>query len=192
MTNRLPEIDAYPARLRFRYCPLCAARLELRSDGERARLACPNDGWTHYPAPNLAATVVVEYQNGVVLLRRAIPPDTGIWHLPIGHLEYGEPPADAARREVAEETGLQIEPPVLLDYEFSPSYGDPLMFYLVFCFRARAVGGVLRLDAENSAARICPPEELPALKWTSQRRALAAWQAWRAGQVWEIGQPLAE
>jgi 8-oxo-dGTP pyrophosphatase MutT (NUDIX family) len=28
------------------------------------------------------------------------------WGLPKGHLEAGEPPADAARREVAEETGL--------------------------------------------------------------------------------------
>lgn len=29
------------------------------------------------------------------------------WGLPKGHLEPGEPPADAARREVAEETGLR-------------------------------------------------------------------------------------
>ena len=29
------------------------------------------------------------------------------WGLPKGHLEAGEPPADAARREVAEETGLR-------------------------------------------------------------------------------------
>jgi 8-oxo-dGTP pyrophosphatase MutT (NUDIX family) len=29
------------------------------------------------------------------------------WGLPKGHLERGEPPADAARREVAEETGLR-------------------------------------------------------------------------------------
>jgi 8-oxo-dGTP pyrophosphatase MutT (NUDIX family) len=28
------------------------------------------------------------------------------WGFPKGHLEIGEPPADAARREVAEETGL--------------------------------------------------------------------------------------
>lgn len=32
----------------------------------------------------------------------------GGWHFPGGHLEYGEEPADCARREVLEETGLGI------------------------------------------------------------------------------------
>ena len=95
---QLPEIDDYPARLRFRFCPLCASPLERRLIAGRARLVCPADGWTHYPAPNLAATVVVEHGGGVVLLRRAIPPDVGIWHLPIGHLEFGESPAAMLRQ----------------------------------------------------------------------------------------------
>ena len=96
----LPSIDDYPARLRFRFCPLCATPLERRIDAGRERLVCPADGWTHYPTPNLAATVVVEHAGGVVLLRRAIEPDAGIWHLPIGHLEFGEPPEAAALREI--------------------------------------------------------------------------------------------
>jgi ADP-ribose pyrophosphatase YjhB (NUDIX family) len=190
--QRLPTIDEYPARLRFRFCPLCATPLERRMEGDHLRLVCPTDGWIHYPTPNLAATVVVEHDGGVVLLQRAIAPDIGIWHLPIGHIEYGEVPAEAARREVAEETGLQVDELVFLDYEHSPSYGDPLMHYIVFCFAASAIGGALRVDAENSSAWVCRPDRLPQLKWTSQRRALAAWRARRAGQLWAIGRPLDE
>lgn len=183
-----PEINDYPARYRYRFCPLCAAPLERRAMHGLERLACPNDGWVLYPTPNLAATVVVEHAGGIVLLRRAIYPDIGIWHLPIGHLEFGEHPADAALREAAEETGLTLDQPVFLDYEHGPSYGDPAMFYIVFCYHARSIGGEPRVDHENDAIWVCPPDELPALKWGSQQRALAAWRAWRAGRPWVIGE----
>jgi ADP-ribose pyrophosphatase YjhB (NUDIX family) len=184
---RLPDIDDYPAAFRYRFCPLCATALERHSRDSAARLVCPVDGWTFYPTPHVAATVVVEHGGGIVLLRRALPPDPGIWHLPIGHLEFGEQPGAGALREASEETGLALDEPVFLDFEHSPGYGDPAMFYIVFCYRARAVGGELRVNHENSEIRVCPPEALPELKWTSQRRAVAAWLAWKAEQPWIPG-----
>jgi ADP-ribose pyrophosphatase YjhB (NUDIX family) len=188
--GRLPSIDDYPPRLSFRFCPLCATPLERRQIAGRERLACPADGWVHFPTPNLAATMVIEHAGGVVLLKRAIPPDVGIWHLPIGHLEFGEAPEAGALREAEEESGLRLEELAFLDLEYSPAIDDPHMFYLLFCYRARASGGELKVDAENSAARVFLPDELPAMKWSSQRRALAAWRAWKAGQPWTIGQAL--
>jgi ADP-ribose pyrophosphatase YjhB (NUDIX family) len=187
--THLPEIDDYPRRLSFRFCPLCATPLQRKQIAGCVRLVCPNDGWAHYPAPNLAATVVIEHAGGVVLLKRALPPDVGIWHLPIGHLEFGEPPDAAALREAQEETGLLLADLALLDMEHSPAIDDPRMFYMLFCYRARAVGGELRADHESSDARVFLPHELPELAWSSQRRALAAWHAWKAGQPWTIGQP---
>jgi ADP-ribose pyrophosphatase YjhB (NUDIX family) len=183
----LPTIDDYPAQLQFRFCPICATPLERVERDETIRLVCPRDGWALYPTPNLAATVVVEHAGGVVLLQRAIEPDAGIWHLPIGHLEFGEPPAAAALREATEETGLHVAEPVFLDFEYSPSYGDPAMYYLVFCYRGRAIGGQPRINYENSEIGIFAPDALPDLKWTSQRRALAAWRAWKEGRPWAIG-----
>src|SRR5262245_3203618 len=113
----LPEIADYPTAYGYRFCPLCAAPLERRTDDHRQRLFCPRDGWVFYPATTLAATVVVEHAGGVVLLRRAIEPDRGMWHLPIGHVEFGEHPADAAVREAREETGLELGEPAFLDFE---------------------------------------------------------------------------
>lgn len=183
----LPTIDDYPVRLRFRFCPLCATPLIRRRTTEAERLVCPADGWTHYPQPYLAATVVVEHAGGVVLLRRAIPPDEGIWHLPIGHLEFGEPPAAAALREATEEIGLDLDMPVFLDFEYTSAIGDPAMCYMIFCYRAMAVAGELRVNAENSEARVFAPDVLPDLTWSSQRRALAAWCAWKQGREWAVG-----
>ena len=44
----------------------------------------------------------------VLLVRRARPPLEGEWSLPGGLVETGERLADAVRREIAEETGLQV------------------------------------------------------------------------------------
>jgi ADP-ribose pyrophosphatase YjhB (NUDIX family) len=186
----VPRVADYPAVFRYRFCPRCATPLECRTLDGYERLVCPADGWTLFPSPYLAAAVVVGHGGGVVLVRRAIPPDVGIWHLPHGHVEFGESPAEGAAREAAEETGLAVSEPAFLDYECSPSYGDPAMYYVVFCFRAEAVGGEPRVNAENSEVRVFAPEELPPMKWTSHRRALAAWRASREGRPWVVGRPL--
>ncbi len=173
----IPTIDQYPTRYRFHYCPLDGTPLERKVIHGMERQYCPACGWIHYPNPNIAATVVIEYQGGIVLLKRNIEPDRGTWHLPIGHAEFGEDPADAALREVYEETGLILADLQFLAYEHSPSYGDARLFYLVFCFTGRAIGGTLVTDcAENSEAQVLPLDDIPPLKWSSQRTALAAYR----------------
>jgi ADP-ribose pyrophosphatase YjhB (NUDIX family) len=178
--------------LAYRYCPHCTRPLDTITEDHASRLHCSACRWTHYPATNLAACVVIEHQGGLLLLKRAILPDIGIWHFPIGHVEFGESPEQAALREATEETGLLLAEPVFLDYHWGPGYGDPRDRYIVFCYRARAVGGELTLDAENSEALVADPLAMPHLKWTSNQRALAAWQAWEAGHPWQAGRPFSE
>lgn len=45
----------------------------------------------------------------LLLVQRANEPGKGLWAVPGGKVEFGETMRDAARREVAEETGLQVE-----------------------------------------------------------------------------------
>lgn len=47
----------------------------------------------------------------VILVKRKHDPFQGLWALPGGSVEYEEEPSSAARREFAEETGVQIETP---------------------------------------------------------------------------------
>lgn len=175
----IPTIDDYPDRYQFRFCPRCATPLAVVELHGMDRQRCPACGWVHFPLPNMAATVVIAYQGGIVLVQRDIEPDRGIWHLPIGHVEYGEEPADAALREGEEETGLKLAEPRFLSYTHGPSYGDPRLFYVVLGFAARAVGGALTGSDEGRATWVCPLDQLPALKWTSQQEAVAAYRRQR-------------
>jgi len=91
----------------WRYCPRC--REELRGGGDRVE--CRACGFVAYANPKPTATALVVDGDGRLLLgRRAIEPDKGLWDLPGGFIEEDEHPLDALRRELREETGLEIEP----------------------------------------------------------------------------------
>ncbi|QFU15653.1 NUDIX hydrolase [Microvirga thermotolerans] len=60
-----------------------------------------------FPIPAVIAVVLRE--GHVLLVRRAHPPDAGLWGFPGGKIEYGETVAAAARRELLEETSVEAE-----------------------------------------------------------------------------------
>ena len=62
---------------------------------------------THWP--KLGASIAVFRDGRVLIVERAKPPLSGVWSLPGGHVEPGEPAAEAALRELAEETGVSAE-----------------------------------------------------------------------------------
>lgn len=87
-------------------------RSKVRFLAELERLETP---WDEHADPvHVTASAVVVGPRGTLLHRHRL---LGVWLQPGGHLEPGEQPAEAARREVTEETGLDPsaeDPPVLL------------------------------------------------------------------------------
>lgn len=60
--------------------------------------------------PRIAVSAVILDRGKILLVKRATSPSKGKWALPGGKVEYGERMAEAVRREVREEVGLDIEP----------------------------------------------------------------------------------
>jgi len=62
------------------------------------------------PIPAIGVSAVIfDAAERVLLIRRGKPPAQGLWHAPGGRLEPGEGVLDACRREVREETGLEVQ-----------------------------------------------------------------------------------
>tara|TARA_R110001583_G_scaffold182944_2_gene341263 strand:- start:52534 stop:52956 length:423 start_codon:yes stop_codon:yes gene_type:complete len=56
--------------------------------------------------PKLAVLAVCLHEGKFLLVQRRNPPDAGLWGFPGGHVELGESLAEAAARELHEETGV--------------------------------------------------------------------------------------
>lgn len=90
----------------WRRCPRCGTALE---HGEGS-VSCPSCGFEEHANPAPTASALVSDGDGRILLaRRAGDPGKGLWDLLGGFMDEGEEPVETLRRELREETGLEIE-----------------------------------------------------------------------------------
>lgn len=145
--------------MEFRYCPVCAAELIIRSDndaggdGDKARNACPDGHWTHWdnPVPVLAALVEIE---GHILLARNASWGPKNFALITGFMERGETPEQGIAREMNEETGLVAQQISLIGvYEFIRKNE------LIIAYHVQATGQI-QLSPELAEYRLIRPEKL--------------------------------
>lgn len=117
----------------------------------------------------------------VLLIRRGTPPMEGRWSLPGGRIEWGERAADAALRELKEETGCEAELIGLIDVvdgvmtRTSDADGAPWAHYVLIDYAARWVSGEPQAGDDAREARFFSPDELAALDlWSETLRIIAA------------------
>lgn len=130
----------------------------------------------------VAAYAICRDDEGRILLCH-IAPSVGVgdvWTLPGGGIDFGEPPATAARREVEEETGLVVELGDLVDVNdriFTRVDGADRLHAIRIVYSARVVGGDLRDEADGSTdmCRWVTPREARRLRLGElARRAVEA------------------
>ncbi|HKV65400.1 MAG TPA: NAD(+) diphosphatase [Rhodanobacteraceae bacterium] len=137
----------------MRHCSYCGALLALIDGGHRA--ACGGCGRLHFPRTDAAIIVIVEHGDACLLGRQAAWRPRQYSTL-AGFVEPGESLADAVRREVREETGVEI-----LDCDFHSSQPWPFPASLMLGFTATAAGRAIKLaDGELEDARWFTAQEI--------------------------------
>ena len=110
-------------------------------------------------------------QGRILLVRRLNDPGRGLWSVPGGRVEPGETDSQAVIREMAEETGLAVEPGALVGrVQRGP--------YSIADYRCAVVGGSLRAGDDATDARWCDAaalEDLPLVPLLVD--TLRAWDA---------------
>ena len=143
----------------MKFCSHCGSdRLEWRiPDGDTLpRYVCASCGTIHYQNPKVVVGCLPEWQDQVLLCKRAIEPRYGLWTLPAGFLENGETTADGARRETLEEANARVE----IDALYS-LYNLPHINQVYLLFRGRLLDSDIGPSFETLEARLYEETDIP-------------------------------
>ena len=157
---------------------LIDARRAIR-DGQQTSM---RSGRREFPArPIVGIGIVVLHRDTVLLIRRGRPPAEGAWSLPGGAQKLGETAEQAARRELAEETGLSVGALHLAGFVDS-IHADPggaiRFHYTILDFCCRYAGGEAQAGGDAMEIEWVERGRLGDYDvWSETRRIIAASEA---------------
>jgi ADP-ribose pyrophosphatase YjhB (NUDIX family) len=152
------------------FCSQCSTRLVVGPVEGRERQHCPACGFIHYHNPAPVGLAVVDYDGQLVLIRRTIPPLSGYWAPPAGHVEIGESVPEATIRETKEETGLDIALDGLVGV-----YSQADVKVVIVAYRGRASGGQPKAGEDAGEVALFAPGRLPEQPRPTNGTAMDHW-----------------
>jgi len=120
---------------------------------------------------------IITDDSRILLELRNIEPFKDHWCIPGGHIEFGEPVEDAIKREVREETGLEVTTLHFLDY-FTEYFSELDWHAVALVFVARVDGSEQAQESEVRELRWVSPEEALEYKLAFNHRSVI--EAYRA------------
>ena len=140
------------------FCSECGASVQLRiPPGDHLpRYVCDQCGSIHYQNPKIVAGCIPEWEDKILLCKRAIEPRLGLWTLPAGFMENRETTAQAAQRETIEEASAQVEPLGLFALFDIPHISQVYVLY-----RARMLNLDFGPGMESLEVRLFGENEIP-------------------------------
>ena len=109
-------------------------------------------------APVVGVGVAVVEEGKMLLIQRGREPGKGLWAVPGGKVDWGESMRDAARREVLEETGLDVD---VGDVVWVGEVVTDQDHLVLIDFAGSVIGGELVAADDADDARWVPFDEIP-------------------------------
>ena len=129
----------------------------------------PDDDRRYPKRPLVGVGALIFHRGRILMAQRGKEPLKGYWSLPGGALEIGESLDCAVRREVREETGLEIEPRgvfEIFERNIRDAAGAPEYHYVLIDYVCSVAGGTLRPGDDVCRVAWMRPSELHELRIT--------------------------
>jgi NAD+ diphosphatase len=137
----------------YKFCPRCAAPLQVLAQAGRERNTCGACQFTHWNNPLPVVAALIQVGDMMLLARNAAWPPK-MFALITGFLEAGETPEQGIRREIHEETALHVDKLELIGvYDFVRKNE------LIIAYHAQA-SGTVQLSEELVEYRMVEPAKL--------------------------------
>ncbi|MBU5617510.1 NUDIX hydrolase [Psychrobacter sp. TAE2020] len=160
----------------MRYCLECGheAERKIPATDNIPRLVCPNCNYIHYENPKVICGSLVVHKHRVLLCRRAIEPQYGLWTIPAGFMENGETIAEGAARESFEEADAVVTNPQLYSVYDIPDIGQIYIIYLT-----DLKDGAYGIGSESLDCALFSEEDIPwdTIAFEAVRRTLTSYFA---------------
>ncbi|HJT22677.1 MAG TPA: NUDIX hydrolase [Nitrospira sp.] len=92
------------------FCSACGKPVlrQIPPGDNLPRFVCGSCTLIHYHNPKIVAGCIPQWEDQILLCRRAIEPKSGLWTFPAGFMEIGESTEQAAVRETIEEAQADV------------------------------------------------------------------------------------
>ena len=140
------------------YCSQCGATVDriVPPGDDRPRYVCRSCETIHYQNPRLVVGCIPEWEDKILICRRAIKPCYGLWTLPAGYLENGESVSEGAMREAEEEAHARLK--MLQPYAL---YNICHINQVYLFFRAKLVDLNFRPGSESLEVQLVSTADIP-------------------------------
>jgi UDPglucose 6-dehydrogenase len=146
--RRLYDPEKFSQRLKYAAIGVGSKKVRLEPD---------ENIWRN---PAVAVNVIVEVERKILLIKRRFEPFKGLWSLPGGYVEYSETVENAAKREVKEECGLDIQPSRIVGV-YSELKRHPWKHAIAICYAAKKVKGQIKSRSKEGNVDLFEINRIP-------------------------------